>query len=57
MPQVVNCMPILFADDTGLVFFAPDLISLTKIMNKELQVNQFGLILTNSWLNSLNPTS
>ena len=37
MPQAVNCMPILFADDTCLVFSATDLTSLTKIMNKELQ--------------------
>ena len=37
MPQAVNCMPILFADDTCLVFSAPDLTSLIKILNKELQ--------------------
>ena len=36
MPQAVNCMPILFADDTWLIFSVPDLISLIKIMNKEL---------------------
>ena len=37
MPQEVNCMPIHLADNTCLVFSAPDLTSLTKIMNKELQ--------------------
>ena len=37
MPQAVNCMPILFADDTCLIFSAPNLASLTTIMNKELQ--------------------
>ena len=37
MPQAVNCMPILFADDTCLIFTAPNLASLTTIMNKELQ--------------------
>ena len=37
MPQAVNCMPILFADDTCLIFSAPNLTFLTKILNKELQ--------------------
>ena len=37
MPQVVNCMPILFANDTCLIFSAPNLASLTTIMNEELQ--------------------
>ena len=37
MPQAVNCMPILFADDTCLIFTAPNLAFLTAIMNKELQ--------------------
>ena len=37
MPQAVNCMPILFADDTCLIFTGPNLASLTTIMNKELQ--------------------
>ena len=37
MPQAVNCMPILFADDTCLIFSALNLASLTTIMNKELQ--------------------
>ena len=37
MPQAVNCMPILFADDTCLIFTAPNLASLTTIMNTELQ--------------------
>ena len=37
MLQAVNCMPILFADDTCLIFTAPNLASLTTIMNKELQ--------------------
>ena len=37
MPHAVNCMPILFADDTCLIFTAPNLASLTAIMNKELQ--------------------
>ena len=37
MPQAVNCMPILFADDTCLIFSAPNLAFLTTIMNKELQ--------------------
>ena len=37
MPQAVNCMPILFADDTCLIFTAPNLASLTTIINKELQ--------------------
>ena len=37
MPQAVNCMPTLFADDTCLIFTAPNLASLTTIMNKELQ--------------------
>ena len=37
MPQAVNCMPILFADDTCLIFTAPNHASLTTIMNKELQ--------------------
>ena len=37
MPQAVNCMPILFADDTCLIFRAPNLASLTTIMNKEHQ--------------------
>ena len=37
MPQAVNCMPILFADDTWLIFSVPDLISLIKIIKKELQ--------------------
>ena len=37
MPQAFNCMPILFADDTCLVFSAPNLTYLTKIMNKKLQ--------------------
>ena len=37
MPQAVNCVPILFADDTCLIFTAPSLASLTTIMNKELQ--------------------
>ena len=37
MPQAVNCMPILFADNTWLIFTAPNLASLTTIMNKELQ--------------------
>ena len=37
MPQVVNCMPILFAVGTCLIFMAPNLASLTTIMNKELQ--------------------
>ena len=37
MPQAVNCMPILFADDTCLIFTVPDFASLTTIMNKELQ--------------------
>ena len=30
-------MPILFADDTCLIFTAPNLASFTTIMNKELQ--------------------
>ena len=30
-------MPILFADDTGLIFTASNLASLTTIMNEELQ--------------------
>ena len=37
MPQAVNCMPILFADDTCLILTTPNLASLTTIMNKELQ--------------------
>ena len=37
MPQAVNCMLILFADDTCLIFTAPNLASLTTIMNTELQ--------------------
>ena len=37
MLQAVNCMPILFADDTCLIFTAPNLASLTTIMNKEPQ--------------------
>ena len=37
MPQTVNCMPILFTDDTCLIFTAPNLASFAKIMNKELQ--------------------
>ena len=37
MLQAVNCVPILFADDTCLVFTAPNLASLTTIMNEELQ--------------------
>ena len=37
MPQAVTCIPILFADDTCLVFSAPNLTSLTKIMNEKLQ--------------------
>ena len=37
MPQAVNCMPILFADDTCLIFTAPNLASLTTIMNTEFQ--------------------
>ena len=37
MPQAVNCMPILFADDTCLLFSAPNIASLTTIMNKEFQ--------------------
>ena len=37
MPQAVNCMSILFADNTCLVFSNPKLTFLTKIMNKELQ--------------------
>ena len=37
MPQAVNCMPILFVDDTCLIFAAPNLASLTTIMNTELQ--------------------
>ena len=37
MPQAINCMPILFADDKCLIFTAPNLASLTTIMNKELQ--------------------
>ena len=37
MPQAVNCMLILFADDTCLIFTALNLASLTTIMNKELQ--------------------
>ena len=37
MPQAVDCMPILFADDTFLIFTAPNLASLTTIMNKKLQ--------------------
>ena len=36
MPQAVNCMPILFSDGTCLVFSAPNLASLTIIINKEL---------------------
>ena len=34
MPQAVNCMPILFADDTCLIFTAPNLASLTTIINR-----------------------
>ena len=37
MPQAVNGMSILFPDDTCLIFTAPNLASLTTIMNKELQ--------------------
>ena len=37
MPQGVNCMPILFADNTCLIFTAPNLASLTTIMNEKLQ--------------------
>ena len=37
MPQAVNCMPKLFADGTCLIFMAPNLASLTTIINKELQ--------------------
>ena len=37
MPQALNCMPILFADDTCLIFTAPNLASHTTIMNTELQ--------------------
>ena len=37
MSQAVNCMPILFADDTCLIFSAPNLAFLTTIINKELQ--------------------
>ena len=37
MPQAVNCVSILFADDTCLIFTTPNLASLTTIMNKELQ--------------------
>ena len=37
MPQAVNCMPILFADDTCLIFSAPNLAFFTTTMNKELQ--------------------
>ena len=37
MPQADNCIPILFADDTCLIFTAPNLAFLTTIMNKEFQ--------------------
>ena len=37
MPQAVNCMPILFANNTCLIFIVPNLASLTTITNKELQ--------------------
>ena len=37
MPQVVNCMRILFADETCLIFTAPNLAFLSTIMNKELK--------------------
>ena len=37
MPQAVNCMPILFGDDTCLIFTDPNLAFLTTIMNKEFQ--------------------
>ena len=36
MPQAINCVPILFADDTCLIFTALNLASLTTFMNKEL---------------------
>ena len=36
MPPVVDRMPILFADDTCIIFYASDLTFFTKIMNKEL---------------------
>ena len=37
MPQAVNCMPILFVDDTCLIFTVSNPASLTTIMNTELQ--------------------
>ena len=37
MPRAVNCMPILFADNTCLIFTAPNLASLPTTMNTELQ--------------------
>ena len=37
MPQAVNCMQILFADDTCLVFSGLFLTFLAKIINKTLQ--------------------
>ena len=37
MPQAVNCMPILFANDKCLIFTVPNLASLITIMNTELQ--------------------
>ena len=37
MPQAVNCMSILSADDICLIFTSPNLAFLTTIMNKKLQ--------------------